>query len=141
MLDRRIEVDDLVLDPDFVNERNNLYASLDDLQWKRKDDVSRKSWRRRGLSTQTHLIPSKPDPPLHINKSGCVPPRVRVLRPRELDAPLSDDLRESSEEDGLDPLVELGDPRIEVGESFEIETVDLVGEEEWGQSSSATREA
>jgi hypothetical protein len=35
------EVDDLVLDPDFVNERNNLYASLDNLQAKKKKDVSR----------------------------------------------------------------------------------------------------
>ena len=34
-------------------------------------------------------------------------------------------MRESTEKDGFDPLVEFGDPGIEVGEPFEVESIDL----------------
>ena len=96
MLDRRIEVDDLVLDPDLVPKRDDLDEAI------------------------LALVASEADPP-----AGRLDAIVVVGPARKLGRPLADDERDAAEQDLLDPGVEGEDPAVEVGVALEVQAVDL----------------
>ena len=50
---------------------------------------------------------------------------LRVVLPVELGAPYLNDLREPLQEDAFYPLVELGDPVLEVCVALEVQAIDL----------------
>lgn len=62
------------------------------------------------LESLSHLVLCRPEPDLALDGRGLV--RVGLLGPRELDAPLVDDLGQAREEDLLDALIELSDPVV-----------------------------
>lgn len=64
------------------------------------------------------IIPSKADSPSSVRV-------IRVLGLGELVRPDADDLRDAIQENLFDSGIKLQDPGFEVGETFEVETVDL----------------
>lgn len=99
VFDRRVKVDDLVLNPDLVPERDDLDETV------------------------LALVAGKADPSAGRLGAGLVV--VVVGSTRELGRPLANDERDAVEQDLFDSSVELENPAVEVGVTLEVEAVDL----------------
>jgi hypothetical protein len=142
ILHRRIQEDNLILDPDLVHDRLqdhmrvlvgqllflgllvrvHLRAAAEHPPFARLSADSRV-----GVDVAVHHPPSTRTRATHGERRECRRERSVFSRTGrvEFGAPDVDDAPEPLEEDALDALVELEDPVLEVSVAFQVKTIDL----------------
>lgn len=122
ILNWRVEEDDLVLYPDFVDNRLECHMALRKLFTSVSDIYH-------GFQRQPYLLFFGTFVPSAL--VGDIPERwklastVRVLQTVELGAEHLYRLGQPLEEDPFYPLIEFGDPLFEVGIALQVQTIDL----------------
>jgi hypothetical protein len=113
----RIEEDDLVLYPDFMDDGLKGHTPFQEL----RDVSDQKSalTERRAYFFSALLLPTP------LTRNGVASELTVIRGAVELSAPHLNDVLQSLKEDSFDLLVQLGNPVVKICVAFKIESIDL----------------
>lgn len=121
MLDWWIQKDDLVLDADLMNDWRQGQLSFHRLESRQLAGVA-------AYRMCTYLVVLGALVSTFVKDYGLS--SFLIVRPFELTAPLLNDVRYSLQENAFYPLIKLRYPMVEVGITFQVQSVDLQPKDE-----------